>query len=312
MTTDLVKFEPTEAAIATLSQKYMPLKINGIDDKEGFALVHAARMDIKAKRVSVEKRRKELKADALEYGRKVDAAAKKLFGLLEPIESHLTAEEARIEAEKEEIRMAAVRKAEAEERVAKEAAEAEERARREAEAAAIKAEQEKLAQERAALEAEKARVMEEQAKIEAERRRIADEEAARQRAIQEAEEKERRRLAAIEEAKQAEIRRQQRETELAKAREEAAEKARIETEQRLAREAKAKAEADRKRAEAAEKRRKRQEALRPDKEKLLAVRDAVLAIVVPAMSGEAIAAEHEIVRVLRDTAERIACIVEGL
>ncbi len=106
---ELKTFSPSDAAIAKMAEQYMGLTIHGIDDKKGFDIVHKARMNVKNHRVAVEKKRKELKADALEYGRKVDAEAKRLTLLLEPIETHLAAEEqaitdekARIQREKEE------------------------------------------------------------------------------------------------------------------------------------------------------------------------------------------------------------------
>ena len=72
---------------------------------------------MKGKRVEVEKKRKELKADALEWGRKVDTEAKRIFGLLEPIETHLQTEENRVAQEKERIRQEKIEKEKA--RVAK-------------------------------------------------------------------------------------------------------------------------------------------------------------------------------------------------
>ena len=61
-------------------------------------------MVVKNHRVAVEKKRKDLKADALEWGRKVDAEAKRITVLLEPIEVHLQTEEDKVTKEKERIR----------------------------------------------------------------------------------------------------------------------------------------------------------------------------------------------------------------
>ena len=80
----LARFSPTDAAIAALSDEYLPLRIVDVKDVAGYKAVHQARMDVKGKRVAIEKVRKELKADALEYGRKVDAAAKR-FVSCEPL-----------------------------------------------------------------------------------------------------------------------------------------------------------------------------------------------------------------------------------
>lgn len=100
----IVEYSVTDAAIAEMTKMYMGLKVLNLDDEKGFKAVHSARMIVKGKRIEVEKRRKELKVDALEYGKKVDSEAKRIFGLLEPIETHLTLEEEKVTKEKERIR----------------------------------------------------------------------------------------------------------------------------------------------------------------------------------------------------------------
>jgi hypothetical protein len=269
VTTQLQRFSLTDTAITAMRDAYMRLTIAGLNDVAGFKAVHSARMVVKDHRVQVEKVRKELKADALRYGQAVDGEARRITGLLEPIESHLAAEEKRIEDEKDRIKNAA-----------RLAAEAEARAKVEAEAMAIRAEQERLAAERAALEAEKRAMEAERAKIEAERRRLADIEAARLRQIEDA------RIAT-----------------------EAAERARVETEARIAREMAAKEAAVKAKAEAEETARLRAEAVRPDREKLLLIADAVNAIVVPGVSPEAEGAASRVRQLLVDASGKIRRIV---
>ncbi len=103
-------------AIKALATEYMPLKINGILDKEGQMIVRTARLDVRKHRVAVEHKRKALKADALKYGRTVDSAAKMLTEPLVAIEDHLIAEEktvkdeiARITKKDEERKQAVLR-----------------------------------------------------------------------------------------------------------------------------------------------------------------------------------------------------------
>lgn len=105
----LITYDASDALIAEIAQRCMPLKVAGIADKEGFERVHDARMEVKTTRVGIEKKRKELKADTLEYGRKVDAEAARLTKLLEPIEAHLEREEEAVLAER--ARLAAERAA---------------------------------------------------------------------------------------------------------------------------------------------------------------------------------------------------------
>lgn len=308
-----------ESEIAELAEKYLPLRINGINDKAGSELVHSARMKVKTFRVALEKKRVELKADALAYGRAVDGATRKMFGLLEPIEAHLQAEEDAVTEAKEKIKREAeeakVRATQArftalnecryafraqevaqmtDEQFAEELARAKaaevERDRQEADAA------EARRQEEAALAAERDRL----ARIKAEQ----DAEAARQKAESDRLAAERRQI----EEREDEHRRQ---AELAKAREEAAEKARLETEQRLAREAAERKAAEEReaaeakaRAEEQERARLKAEAERPHREKLLAVAAQVEAIVVP--EGPQSSAVQTTLRVAAGQIKRIA------
>lgn len=106
---ELQKFGITDQAIAELGEKYLKLTVKGIEDKDGLASVHSARMDVVRKRTGIEAIRKELKEESLNWGRRVDAEAKRITGLLQPIEEHLDTEEkkvteeiARIKREKDE------------------------------------------------------------------------------------------------------------------------------------------------------------------------------------------------------------------
>jgi hypothetical protein len=293
----LARFNVPDAAIAQMADEYLPLKIVDVNDAAGFKAVHEARMVVKNKRVEVEKVRKDLKADALEYGRKVDAEAKRITAMLEPIETHLTAEEEAYQAEKERIKNAARLRAEAEARAKAEAEAARIKAEQDAENERLRVEREKLEAERAAIEAERKAAQE---KIDAERRLMEAKQAAEQEKLnaeRRAIEAEQKRIADAEAARV-------RAEEMEKAKAEAAERAKKETEARIAREAaeaKAKAEA----AEAAEIRRN---ALRPDREKLAAVSAAVKAIEIPSVSVDATDAATEIRLILKTAAEKIAII----
>jgi len=67
---------------------------------------------VRGKRIEVEKKRVELKADALAWGKKVQSEANRIFALIEPIENHLMSEEKKAEIEKQRIedkRIAGVR-----------------------------------------------------------------------------------------------------------------------------------------------------------------------------------------------------------
>lgn len=288
--TNLSKFTPTNTAIAAMAAEYMPLVIRGLDDTDGFKAVHAARMVVKSHRVEVEKVRKALKADALEYGRQVDGEAKRITALLDPIETHLSDEEAAYEAEKEKIRNAARLAQEAEAKARADAEAARVKAEHDAEVERLRSEREKLDAERKAMEAERAA---EQAKQKAAQDKIDAERTAI--------EAEKKRLADIEAARLREIETQRREKE-------AAERAKIETEQRIAQEAIANDQRNR----ALEAAKVKAAALRPDREKLLSVAAAVNAIDIPEVSDAADEAAGQVRIVLADAEQRIRFIVETL
>ena len=99
----LKKMPYTEATIAELKSKYMDLKTNGVNDKAAYNAVHAALMITVKVRTSIETSRKLLKEDALKFGRAVDIEAKKLTGLVEPLENYLYEQRDIVDKEKERI-----------------------------------------------------------------------------------------------------------------------------------------------------------------------------------------------------------------
>lgn len=112
---ELQKFDAVIPAINEIKEAYLPLRIISVDDKEGYAKVWQALKFMISKRNEVEDKRKELKADSLAFGRAVDARAKEITAMLEPIETHLRqqkegvdAEVKRIEQEKEAARQAVI------------------------------------------------------------------------------------------------------------------------------------------------------------------------------------------------------------
>ncbi len=308
----LRRFSPAEGVIAELSAEYLPLRINGPKDTVGYAVVHRGRMDIRTRRVSIEKLRKELKADALTYGRTVDSEAKRLTALLEPIETHLLAEEKAVDEEKKRIREERRLKEEAIIKAKQDAEAAEAKRIADAEAARVKAEQDaenerlRIGQEkleaaqkvlREAQAAEEAKQRKAQEKLDAER--LAHDQ--KMKADRQAIEEETTRLAGIE-AKRVQAK------ELEEARAEAAEQAKRETEARIARE-KEEAEAKTKAEEAA---RLRTEALRPDKEKLNQVANLVASIATPTVTAEAEEAAEAVTLEVTNCVRRIRAIADTL
>lgn len=101
---ELVKFNVTDAAVATMRDQYMGLTIKGLEDAQGYKAVHEARMVVVKKRTAVTKTGKELREDANRFNKAVLAEEKRILGLLAPIEAHLGAEETKIDNEKARIK----------------------------------------------------------------------------------------------------------------------------------------------------------------------------------------------------------------
>ncbi len=301
----IVEYNVTDAAIEEMKNRYMALTVSGLDDKKGFSEVHEARMVVRGKRIEVEKKRKELKADALKWGQKVDAEARRITKLLEPIEEHLTIEEEKITKEKERIKAEEERRRNeiAQDRVNQMAkfgkvfpfseaismsegdffakitiakAEYETEQARIAEEKRIEAE--RRAFEKKARDEEAARLAAERAEIE----RMRAEESAKRKAEQDRLAAERAKIEAERKAVENARREQERIIELERAKKEAAERAVKEAAEKAAREAKERAEAER----LAKEEEARQESIRPDKEKLLAYARAVISIASPEFSNE--------------------------
>lgn len=311
---ELVEFRRQDAAIAKLAETFMPLRIESVDDKEGFKKVHEARMIVKNTRVGLEKTRVALKADALAYGRAVDSEAKRLFGLIEPIESHLDREEAKVTEEKKRREAAA---AEAKrlrlqnrlDALVKVAMVADPRWVEELSDEAFAKE---LADATAEFEAQKAEQAEAAAKRKAEEEALAAERAELDK-IRKEQEAERARLAAEQKRLDDERKAKEHAEEIERAKAEAAEKAKRETEERLAREAEQKRLAEeasvareKAEAEAKEAARIKAEAERPHREKLLAVADAVDAISVPVGPGC-----NDVNAILNNAANEIRAVARG-
>lgn len=281
-------------AINKMKAEYLTLKVKGLEDKEGLIKVHDARIAVRDYRIAVEKLRKDLKADSLEYGRQVDAIAKKFTLELEPIEAYLAKEEEVVEAEKTRIKEEKKR-AEAEvlnkriQELAKYGAAADVNhlsalsdelfnnlltnhrieweaaiAKKEAEAKAQKEESEKLALEKKAFEAEQAKAREEQEKV----RKENEAKEAEIRKQQEAIESEKREI--------------QRQKELEEAKKIAAEKAKVEERNRIEQEQKDKAERERLAIIEAEEK----AAQAPDIEKLSIFYGAIANIHIPQMKSK--------------------------
>lgn len=327
-----IAFSVTEETVRPMADKYMSLRINGIDDAQGIAKVQDARSDARRARTTVEAEREVAKKYYLEGGRKVDAAAKRIQELIAPIEKHLVSELDKVEAENQRIQNERLSKrlagrmeilegvggipdvvsvqynadlvrvmtderfveCVAEMRTLNDRLMAEAKAKHE-ESERQRIEAAKLAEERTELDrlrkAEQERQRIEQDRLDAER--------AAQRKIEEAELAEQRRLAAAEQKILDEQRAEQKkeadrlQAERKRIADEEASKARKIEADRVEAERLAQIEADKKRSELA----------KPLRERVLAYRDALLAVEVPNLEITMVEANHqinELRKVIRD------------
>lgn len=101
-----IEYSVTDAALADLAARYKD--VPDATTKDGYDAIKIALKELTPLRTGVEKRRKELKADALAYGKKVDEEAKRITTSLLSIETPLKdakneVDEAKNRAEEERI-----------------------------------------------------------------------------------------------------------------------------------------------------------------------------------------------------------------
>jgi colicin import membrane protein len=171
MSTQIVEYSQTEAALADLASRYKGVLFD-VTTPTGMSEAKRSRAEIRDYRVALEKKRVEIKAPALERCRLIDAEAKRitaeLSALEDPIDSQIKVEERK----KEEARLAA-------ERAELARIEAEERARKEAEEARMAAERAEIARRQAELDRQEREARERiEAEAQASRQRIEEAERA--------------------------------------------------------------------------------------------------------------------------------------
>lgn len=105
----LIVYSVETATIEELKSNFLGLKVANVNDKASYELCKKSRSEVRGYRLALEEERKTLKAQSLDFGRKVDARAKELIAPLEEIETHLKAQEAIIDDEKKRLEEEALR-----------------------------------------------------------------------------------------------------------------------------------------------------------------------------------------------------------
>lgn len=93
MNTELIEYSVTDAQINEMSEKYMPLKLSGVNDKEGYKKIVEYRKETKKVLSNIECRRKDNNKDANLFVKNNNLEAKRLTALVLPINLHLTEQE---------------------------------------------------------------------------------------------------------------------------------------------------------------------------------------------------------------------------
>jgi hypothetical protein len=100
-----IKYDVTEAGLQAMREKasQLPAAVSSVKDRQACVSV---RKEVRGIRLAVEERRKELKKDALEYGRKVDSIARGITEAIreieDPIGKRIDAYDAEIERRRQE------------------------------------------------------------------------------------------------------------------------------------------------------------------------------------------------------------------
>ena len=102
-TTALKKFDIVEAGLAVLKSKYMVMKVEGVNDKDGAAMVHKARMDVVKRRTDTVRDGESMRADAVAFQKKVIKRVDGIVSQCKEMENHLQSEEDIVENEKKRI-----------------------------------------------------------------------------------------------------------------------------------------------------------------------------------------------------------------
>ena len=105
ITTELVKNNVTDAVLKNIKTKYLPLKINGIEDKEGYDTVHKARIVCRDLRVLTEKLCKKGREDATKIQKAWIQKEKEVVAEISEVEQYLKKQEDAVDAEKEAIKI---------------------------------------------------------------------------------------------------------------------------------------------------------------------------------------------------------------
>lgn len=100
MNNELDIFKPGVAELQKLADQYKDLAINGVEDKEGYEKVKAARKELGEMRILITKTGKSAREEARRYANSVIEKEKEYLGIITPIEDSLKSKIESIDEEK--------------------------------------------------------------------------------------------------------------------------------------------------------------------------------------------------------------------
>lgn len=104
-------FHPQKAELQKAAQEFKDLKIDWIDDKSWYKLVHEAEMKLRKMRTWISKTRVDYTRQFDEAKRQAMSLEKELLWIIEPVEQELKAKKKQIDEEKERIKQEELEKA---------------------------------------------------------------------------------------------------------------------------------------------------------------------------------------------------------
>lgn len=105
---EIEEFSPKKAELLELVNKYQALKINGLEDEQGYLAVKEARKELQSTRTDITNKAKALRQGALQFQRDVIAREKELIGIISTLELELKNQTDAIDLEKEKIKRQAL------------------------------------------------------------------------------------------------------------------------------------------------------------------------------------------------------------
>ncbi len=100
----VIEYDANDAQIAEMSEKFMPLKVNGPEDTEGLKKITKYRIEVKGVRVQIEHQRKSNNEKANKFIKENNTEAKRLTALVAPLEDHLIEQENIVKKEKDRLK----------------------------------------------------------------------------------------------------------------------------------------------------------------------------------------------------------------